>query len=76
LEVLLVGFKPSSTTFKQTEDKDIEVGMNDENKIAMLLFHNASSRLAKTLPENERKKLAEEARLRSLEIAKWSHLLD
>lgn len=76
LEVLLVGSKPSSITFEKTEDKDIEVGINDEKKIVTLLFHNASSRLAKTLPENEREKLAEKAKLRSLEIAKWSHLLD
>ncbi|EXX73162.1 uncharacterized protein OCT59_021029 [Rhizophagus irregularis] len=75
LEVLLIGSKPSFITFEKTGDKDIEVGMDDENKIVTLLFHNASSRLAKTLPENERDKLAEEARLRSLENAKWDRLL-
>ncbi|CAB4437641.1 unnamed protein product [Rhizophagus irregularis] len=75
LEILLIGSKPSFITFKKTEDKDFEVGMNDENKIVTLLFHNVSSRLAKTLPEKEREKLAEEARLRSLEDAKWDRLL-
>ncbi|CAB4385616.1 unnamed protein product [Rhizophagus irregularis] len=60
---------------RENWDKDIVVGMDDENKIVTLLFHNASSRLAKTLPENERDKLAEEAKLRSLENAKWDRLL-
>ncbi|CAB5200656.1 unnamed protein product [Rhizophagus irregularis] len=72
LEILFIGSKPSFITFEKTEDIDIEVGMDDENKIVTLLFHNASSRLAKTLPEKEREKLAEEVRL---SIAEWDRLL-
>ncbi|GES86122.1 hypothetical protein GLOIN_2v1783784 [Rhizophagus clarus] len=68
VEVLLVGSKPSPITFEKTEDKDFKVGMNDENKIVSLLFHNASDRLEKKLPEEERKRLAEEARMMSLEV--------
>lgn len=68
VEVFLVGSNSSPITFEKTEDKDFEVGMNDEKKIVTLLFHNASGRLAKTLPEEERKKLAKEARLSALEF--------
>ncbi|CAG8505158.1 8411_t:CDS:2 [Funneliformis mosseae] len=66
----------SSITLQKTEEEDLEVGLDNEGKIVVLLFHKASSRLAKTLSEEERRKLAEKSRLRSLEIAKWSYLLD
>ncbi|CAG8445526.1 15021_t:CDS:2, partial [Funneliformis caledonium] len=66
----------SSITLQKTEGEDLEVGLDNEGKIVVLLFHKASSRLAKTLSEEERRKLAEKSRLRSLEIAKWSYLLD
>jgi hypothetical protein len=75
VEVLLVDPKPSPITFEETEDKDFKVGINDDKKIVTLLFHNASGRLAKTLPEEERKKLAEEARLMALEVEKYSYRL-
>lgn len=76
LEVLLVDSTLPSITFKETEDENIKVGINDKEEIVKLLFRNASRRLAKTLPEEEREKLAEEAKLRSLEISEWVHLLD
>lgn len=37
---------------QETKEKDFEVVMDDE-KIVLLLFHNVSSRIAKTLPEEE-----------------------
>ena len=75
VEVILVDPKPSPITFKETGDKDFEVGINDENKIVTLLFHNASGRLAKTLPEEERKKLAIKASLMALETQEVSFRL-
>ncbi|RIA93114.1 hypothetical protein C1645_735819 [Glomus cerebriforme] len=75
LKVFLVS-EISSITFRKTKEKDFDMDIDDKKKIIALLFHNANNRIAKTLPEKEREKLAEEAQLRSLEIAKWSHLLD
>ncbi|CAB5380626.1 unnamed protein product [Rhizophagus irregularis] len=42
----------SSFEPQETKEKDFEVVMDDE-KIVLLLFHNVSSRIAKTLPEEE-----------------------
>jgi hypothetical protein len=70
LKVFLVDSEVPSITFQKTKEKDFEVGLNSKENIVILLFHNASSRLAETLPEKEREILAEEERLRSLEIAK------
>jgi len=62
--------------FKKTEDKErFEMGINDEDKIVTLLFHNANGKLTKTLSEEERKKLAKETRLMTLEIEKYSYRL-
>lgn len=74
LKVFLIDSEVPSITFQKTEEKDCEVRLNDKGNIVLLLFHNASSRLAEMLPEKEREILAEEERLISLEIAKYIFL--
>ncbi|GBC04126.1 hypothetical protein RclHR1_05520014 [Rhizophagus clarus] len=56
-EVLLVSSKPSLVTFKETEDKVSEVGINDKNEIVTLLFYNASGRLMKCYQRMREKNL-------------------
>jgi uncharacterized protein YuzE len=66
-------FNIPSIKYQKTKEKDFELGMDGE-KIFLLLFHNVSNRIAKTLSEEERKKLAKDVELIRLEISEWLKL--
>jgi len=66
-------FNISSIKYQKTKEKDFELGMDGE-KISLLLFYNVSNRIAKTLSEKERKKLAKDIKLIKLKILEWLKL--
>ncbi|CAB4384895.1 hypothetical protein RhiirA5_349331 [Rhizophagus irregularis] len=58
-------FNIPSIKYQKTKEKDFELGMDGE-KIFLLLFHNVSNRIAKSLSEEERIKLAKD-----VELSRW-----
>ncbi|GBB85248.1 hypothetical protein RclHR1_11800004 [Rhizophagus clarus] len=54
LKINFVNFTPPVIKFKKTDEKDIEIGVDDAEKVVNILFYNASNRILKTLSEEER----------------------